>query len=130
MGEPADNLEIARRYLQALERGEPGAALKPFFAPDAVFEAFPNRLRPLGEKQDLAAALENAVRGKQAMPRQMYKIRQEIADLDRVALEVEWVGTLAPLWIHFGRGPDEGLFCDVSGVSGREDHPAAELRLL
>ena len=29
------------------------------------------------------------------MSRQMYKIKQEIADLDRVALEVEWVGTLA-----------------------------------
>ena len=33
MGEPADNLEIARRYLQALERGETGAALKAFLRP-------------------------------------------------------------------------------------------------
>jgi ketosteroid isomerase-like protein len=105
MCEPAGNLEIARRYLQALERGEPGAALKESFAPDVVFEAFPNRLRPLGGKQDLAVALESAERGKKAMSRQMYKIKQEIADVDSVALEVEWVGTLA---IPFGSVPAGG----------------------
>jgi ketosteroid isomerase-like protein len=39
MGESAgnDNLEIVRRYLQALEQGETGAALSSFFAPDVVF---------------------------------------------------------------------------------------------
>jgi hypothetical protein len=36
MGEPAGNLEIARKYLQALGRGETGAALGSFFAPDVV----------------------------------------------------------------------------------------------
>ncbi len=36
------------------------------------------------------------------MSRQMYKIKQEIADADRVALEVEWVGTLA---VPFGSVP-------------------------
>ncbi len=75
--------------------GETSATLKAFFAPDVVFEAFPNRLRPLGGKQDLATAPENAERGKRAVSRQMYKIKQEIADADRVALEVEWVETLA-----------------------------------
>jgi hypothetical protein len=29
------------------------------------------------------------------MSRQIYKIKQEIADHDRLALEVEWIGTLA-----------------------------------
>jgi ketosteroid isomerase-like protein len=97
MGDPAGivNLETARRYLQALERGETGAALRDFFAPDVVFEAFPNRLRPLGETLNLASALENVERGKKAMSQQKYKIKHEIADLERVALEVEWVGTLA-----------------------------------
>jgi len=38
MGEPAGNLGIARRYLQALERGETGDALKEFLAPDSVLE--------------------------------------------------------------------------------------------
>jgi ketosteroid isomerase-like protein len=97
MGDPAGivNLETARRYLQALERGETGAALRDFFAPDVVFEAFPNRLRPLGETLNLASALQNVERGKRAMSHQKYKIKHEIADLERVALEVEWVGTLA-----------------------------------
>src|SRR6267378_6660490 len=64
------------------------------------------------------------------MSRQMYKIKQEIEDNGRVALEVEWVGTLA---VPFGSipagGADEGLFCSVSGVPGRQDHQATELRL-
>jgi ketosteroid isomerase-like protein len=107
MGDPAgiDNLETARRYLQALERGETGAALRNFFAPDVVFEAFPNRFRPLGETLNLASALENVERGKKAMSHQKYKIKQEIADLDQVALEVEWVGTLA---VPFEPVPAEG----------------------
>jgi hypothetical protein len=46
----------------------------------------------------------------------MYKIKQEIADIDRAALEVEWVGTLA---VPFGSIPAGGQmkgFCRVSGV--------------
>jgi ketosteroid isomerase-like protein len=105
MGEPAENLEIARRYLQALERGDTGEDLSRFFAPDVVLEEFPNRLTPVGKRRDLAAALEGAERGKRAMSRQIYKIKQEIADHDRVALEVEWVGTLA---IPFGSIPAGG----------------------
>jgi hypothetical protein len=35
-----------------------------------------------------AAALEGTERGKKVMSRQMYKIKQEIADHERVALEV------------------------------------------
>jgi hypothetical protein len=36
------------------------------------------------------------------MSRQMYKIKHQIADRDRVALEVEWPGTLA---VPFGSLP-------------------------
>jgi len=39
------------------------------------------------------------------MSPQMYKIKQELADHGRAALEVEWVGPLAvSLWIHSGWG--------------------------
>jgi len=105
MGEPANNLEIARRYLQALEQGAAGAELSKFFAPDILLEEFPNLLTPLGKKRDLAAALEGAERGKKVLSRQMYKIKQEIEDNGRVALEVEWVGTLA---VPFGSIPAGG----------------------
>jgi ketosteroid isomerase-like protein len=105
MGDPAGNLEIARKYLQALERGETGAALSRFFAPDVVLEEFPNRLTPSGKKRDLAEALDGAERGKKIMSAQMYKIKNEIAEHGRVALEVEWVGTLA---VPFGSIPAGG----------------------
>ncbi len=62
MGDPANNLEIARGYVQPLERVETGAALSKFFGPDVVLEEFPNLLTPLGKKRDLAAALEGARR--------------------------------------------------------------------
>ena len=56
----------------------------------------------------------------------MYKIKQEIANHDRVALEVEWVGTLAVPFGSIPAGSDEGLFSRVSGVPTREDDQAAE----
>jgi ketosteroid isomerase-like protein len=105
MGEPAGILEIARRYLQALERGETGAALRGFTAPEVVLEEFPNLLTPFGKKRDLAAALEGGRTGKKVMSQQMYKIMQEIANHDRLALEVEWVGALA---VPFGSIPGGG----------------------
>jgi ketosteroid isomerase-like protein len=105
MDEPVGNLEIARRRLQALERGGTGAALREFLAPDVVLEEFPNLLTPLGKRRDLTAAQEAAERGKKVMSRQMYKIKQEIADRDRLGLEVEWVGTLA---VPFGSIPAGG----------------------
>ena len=73
----------------SIERGETGAALSKFFAPDVAFEEFPNRSMPLGKKRGLAAALEAAERSKKAMSNQMYKITHEIEEHDRVALEVE-----------------------------------------
>jgi ketosteroid isomerase-like protein len=40
MSDPASDLAVARRYLQAIERGVTGAELEGFFAPDVVFEVF------------------------------------------------------------------------------------------
>lgn len=105
MSDPASNLAVARRYLQAIERGVTGAELEGFLAPDVVFEVFPNRLQPQGDRQDLKAALEGAERGKKTMASQIYKIMHEMADGDRVAMEVEWAGTLA---VPFGSIPAGG----------------------
>jgi ketosteroid isomerase-like protein len=117
MSDPASNLVVARRYLQAIERGVTGAELEGFFAPDVVFEVLPNRLQPQGDRQDLKATLEGAERGRKAMASQIYKIMHEMADGDRVAMEVEWLGTLA---VPFGSipagGQMKGCFCSVFGV--------------
>ena len=84
-----------------------------------MFEAFPNRLRPLGETLNLAAALENVERGKKAMSQQKYKIKHEIADLERVALEVEWVGTLAVPFESVPAGGACGSFLRCFWSSGK-----------
>jgi hypothetical protein len=61
-------------------------------------EEFPNRLTPSGKTRDLAEALEGAERGKKVMSAQMYKIKNEIAVRERVALEVElWARWRSPL---------------------------------
>jgi ketosteroid isomerase-like protein len=43
----SDNLHLARRYLEAIERGGSDDSLA-FFAPDVVQEEFPNRLTRRG----------------------------------------------------------------------------------
>jgi hypothetical protein len=65
----AENLETARSYLKAIEQGETEAGLNKLFAPDVVFEEFPNRLTPLGRKRNLAESMEGAEKGKKLMSR-------------------------------------------------------------
>jgi ketosteroid isomerase-like protein len=58
------NLDAARQYLAAIQRGATGDALAQFFAPDVVQEEFPNRVVPDGKRRNLAAMLEGAERGR------------------------------------------------------------------
>jgi ketosteroid isomerase-like protein len=99
------NLDAARQYLAAIERGETSDALALFFAPDVVQEELPNRVVPDGKKRKLPAILEAAERGQKALTSQRFEIRSAIAAGDRVILEVLWVGTLA---IAFGTIPAGG----------------------
>jgi hypothetical protein len=89
------NLEVARRYLEALEGFATGAALAGFFAPDVVHEEFPNRLNAQGMRRDLAALLAGAERGKQVLASQRYEVRNAVARGEFVALEILWRGVLA-----------------------------------
>ena len=95
MSSSSANLEIARRYLEAIEQGAIGAALAAFFAPDVVQEEFPNRLVPQGARRDLAALLEGAERGQKVLSAQRYEIQNELANGNFVVFEVIWTGTLA-----------------------------------
>jgi ketosteroid isomerase-like protein len=88
-------LEIAKKYLLALEAGATGDALAGFFCEDVIQEEFPNRLVPAGARRDLAALLEGAVRGQQLMRKQRYELLGAVEAEDSVALEVQWSGTLA-----------------------------------
>ncbi len=99
-----DNLAIARRYLAAIERGEPEDLLA-FFAEDVVQEEFPNRLMQQGATRDLAALREAAEQGRKVMTAQRYEELNAVASGDQVAVEVQWTGTLA---IPFGTIPAGG----------------------
>ncbi len=90
-----DNLETARRYLEALETGAHGDSLAEFFTKDVVQEEFPNRLSPIGVHRNLNAILDAARKGRKVIRAQKFEIMNSIADGDRVALEVFWSGLLA-----------------------------------
>jgi ketosteroid isomerase-like protein len=102
----ASNLEIAREYLRAIERGATGDALARFFAPDVVHEEFPNRLSPNGRRNDLAGMLEGAEKGQRILSKQHYEIVHELAMGSRVALEVIWTGTMAAAVGTFAAGQE------------------------
>lgn len=89
------NLALTREYFRAIERGATGDALAAFFTPDVVQREFPNRLVPNGMTRDLAAILDGAVRGQKVMRSQRIEILDSVGDGDRLALEVQWIGTLA-----------------------------------
>jgi ketosteroid isomerase-like protein len=89
------NLETARAYLAAVEGGATGDALARWFTPDVVQEEFPNRLMPAGARRGLAELLDGAERGQKVMSAQRYEVLSATASEDRVALEVQWTGTLA-----------------------------------
>ncbi len=102
------NLDTARRYLDAVERGVDGAALAEFFAPDVRQEEFPNRLVPTGARRNLTGLLDAAARGKRAVSAQRFEVRNAVVDGDRVALELLWSGTLA---VALGSLPSGGTQC-------------------
>jgi ketosteroid isomerase-like protein len=89
------NLDTARQYLAAIQRGATGDDLAKFFTPDATQEEFPNRVAPDGKRRKLAGILESAVRGQKLLIGQRFEVRSAVATADRVILEVLWVGTLA-----------------------------------
>ena len=91
----AENLSIARRYLEAIEAGAVEDDLAAFLCADIEHIEFPNRLTPHGKRSDLAAMLAAAKRGQSVLQRQHYEVRTAIASGDTVMLEVTWTGTLA-----------------------------------
>jgi ketosteroid isomerase-like protein len=89
------NLETALAYLRAVEGGATGEALARWFTPDVVQEEFPNRLVPTGARRGLAELLDGAERGQQVLSAQTFEVLTRMASGERVALEVQWTGTLA-----------------------------------
>jgi ketosteroid isomerase-like protein len=89
------NLRTALAYLAAVEGGATGETLARWFTPDVVQEEFPNRLMPIGARRGLQEMLDGAVRGQKVMSAQRYEVLSSLVSGDRIALEVQWTGTLA-----------------------------------
>jgi ketosteroid isomerase-like protein len=89
------NLAIVAAYLQAVaDPGETFATLGRFLHPDIIQEEFPNAVVPQGARRDLVALAAAHARGAQVVTRQRYDVLRTVAQGDRVAVELEWSGTL------------------------------------
>lgn len=96
-GQARANLETTRQYLAAVESDTGDRAHNPleFFADDVVQVEYPNQFVPKGAERDLRQIIEAGERGRKVLRAQRYEVRTAMAQDDRVALEVLWVGTLA-----------------------------------
>jgi ketosteroid isomerase-like protein len=92
---PRSNRDIATAYIRALESGASGDAVAEFFSPNIVITEFPNRFTPNGATRNLENIRAAAERGRKTMERQRYDIVSLTAEGDRVAIELDWTGTLA-----------------------------------
>lgn len=91
----SSNAEAAHAYIQAIESGATGEALARFFTADVVIQEMPNRIALRGSVSDRAGVLQAAERGKQIFSRQTYTITNLLAEGNRVALELDWLGITA-----------------------------------
>ena len=88
------NVDIARRYVEALASGVDADGLATFYTTDVVQEEFPNRLVPNGATRDLEALRQGRLRGKALMASERYEILNVMGDGEQVAMELIWNGTI------------------------------------
>ncbi|HKQ70787.1 MAG TPA: nuclear transport factor 2 family protein [Polyangiaceae bacterium] len=85
-----DNVEIVRRFLRCIERGETGKVIEAFYAPGAIQEEFPNLLYPKGQKRTVAELSKSSESGKNLVAEQRYDVRNVVASGEQVAVEIAW----------------------------------------
>ncbi len=91
-----DNVAMVRAYVDAVSQFDE-AAVTALLHPEMRFHELPNRIRPKGGVDDLAAmmaGLRRAGEGK-VLRRQRYIFGDVIAAGDRVVVEARWEGELA-----------------------------------
>ena len=91
-----DNVAIVKSYVDAVTRFDMEAAAG-VLHPDMKFHELPNRIRPNGGADDLAAMMEGLRRSgeRKVLTGQRYIICDVIAAGDRVVMEARWEGDLA-----------------------------------
>ncbi len=95
MGTFEQNLKIAKRYLNMLERGVDSAELRKVLHADVLQQEFPNSLAVNGATRNLAQMLEGHERGQQVMAQQTFEITNAFGSENQLVLEMCWRGTLA-----------------------------------
>lgn len=90
-----ENIHLIRTYLNALQNGETGDALRRFFTDDVRQVEMPNQLNKRGQESDLDHILQRSRQGLKVLQRQQYEILSATAQDDRVAVEARWTGVLA-----------------------------------
>ncbi|MET3804858.1 ketosteroid isomerase-like protein [Nakamurella sp. UYEF19] len=88
-----ETLEVARRYLRAVEQGDV-AELRAHLTTDFVQREWPNPMSPQGASRNLPEVLQAAARGREVVDEQVFQIATEAVDGDRVILEVNWSAVL------------------------------------
>jgi len=91
----SDTLTAAAALRAALERGEHGDALRPYFTDDATVREYPNRIKPAGGSADLAALLDESTRGAGLLRSQRYDVVDEFAVGDTAVARLTWTGIVA-----------------------------------
>lgn len=89
------NIHVIRAYLNALQSGETGDALRRFFTDDVRQVEMPNQLNKRGQESDLDHILQRSQQGSKVLQRQQYEIVSVMAQDERVAVEARWTGVLA-----------------------------------
>lgn len=90
-----DPIDVASRYLRAIETRAPLEALGALLHEDVVIEVLPNRLDPRGSRSTRAQALAAAERGRALMREERYEVTSAMGQGERAVLEVVWTGVLA-----------------------------------
>jgi len=86
--------EIVTAYIAAIEAHDL-EAVAGYLHPDVENVEHPNKLLPAGRRYDKVAMRAAGERGKAAMSRERYEIRQMIVEGSRAAVQIAWSGTLA-----------------------------------
>lgn len=92
------NLDKARRYLQAIEKGNAAYVLS-LLSPEAYIDQLPNKIYPQGSRARVFQIPEAFEKGRQIFAHQTYQILNDVTNGNTVVLEVVWTGKLA---IAFG----------------------------
>ena len=91
-----DNVEIVRRYVDAVTQFDAEAAL-PLLHPDMHFHELPNRIRPAGGVDDVSRMMTALRRSgeRKVLTAQRYIVGEVIDAGDRVVVEARWEGDVA-----------------------------------